>query len=449
VNVHVFLGPTLPAEEARRILDAHYLPPVAMGDIYALTRPGRPKPAVLAIIDGFFEQTPAVWHKEILWALSQGVRVFGSSSMGALRAAELAPFGMEGIGHIAAAYQSGELEDDDEVAVVHGPAEDGYRALSDAMVNLRLGLRRAVEEGLLSAATRDCLLKVAKRLYYPERSWARLVAEGRALGVAKTELDALQTLVKRENPDQKRDDAKELLSTLARLCQREIAPHSPHFDFEPTSAWMELERTQARRDGTSTSRGASATAEQLANHVRLFLPKHKDLARAALLHHLVRMEARRAGLVVKSLGGIAARFRRERQLLSVRATDEWMTTQRMTKHDFAELLETEALTEELLVRRAAEVTDGLAEELTRRGELGAIAQTVEQKWAWLSERGLRNPTLADAGVEERELAAWYEAQGVTLPADVGAFARDLGFDSQRAFMTELLSQYLYAKRSAA
>ena len=45
--------------------------------------------------------------------------------MGALRAAELHAFGMRGVGRIFEAFRDGELEDDDEVAVVHGPAEPG------------------------------------------------------------------------------------------------------------------------------------------------------------------------------------------------------------------------------------------------------------------------------------------------------------------------------------
>ena len=84
----VFTGPTLPADQARAILpDALYLPPVAQGDVY---RAAGHQPQAIALIDGFFEHVPAVWHKEILWAMAQGIHVFGSSSMGALRAAELA-----------------------------------------------------------------------------------------------------------------------------------------------------------------------------------------------------------------------------------------------------------------------------------------------------------------------------------------------------------------------
>src|SRR5882724_8097950 len=108
----VFLGPTLPASEAAAILDAEYLPPVAQGDLY---RCALGDPPAIGVVDGFFEGVPAVWHKEILCALDRGIAVFGSSSMGALRAAELDSFGMTGVGAIYQAFRDGQLEDDDEV----------------------------------------------------------------------------------------------------------------------------------------------------------------------------------------------------------------------------------------------------------------------------------------------------------------------------------------------
>src|SRR6185437_13385815 len=103
------LGPTLPLADARAELDAVYLPPVAQGDVYRVTRL---QPDAIGIVDGYFDRVPAVWHKEILWAMSCGIPVFGSASMGALRAAELAAFGMEGVGAIFEAYRDGVIEAD-------------------------------------------------------------------------------------------------------------------------------------------------------------------------------------------------------------------------------------------------------------------------------------------------------------------------------------------------
>jgi hypothetical protein len=156
--VYVFLGPTLPLREARRHLKAEYLPPVAQGDVLRLLDR---QPAIIAIIDGYFEMVPSVVHKEILLALESGVHVLGASSMGALRAAELDAFGMKGVGQIYRWYASGRLEDDDEVAVVHGPAEHGYREMSDAMVNVRDRCASAVRNGGVSKRVAQRLVDVA------------------------------------------------------------------------------------------------------------------------------------------------------------------------------------------------------------------------------------------------------------------------------------------------
>jgi hypothetical protein len=254
MSIYVFLGPTLAVTDARRILDATYLPPVAMGDVAAvLMQPTTPK--AIAIIDGVFQNVPAVWHKEILFALSQGVRVFGSSSMGALRAAELHAFGMEGVGRVFAAYRDGVLEDDDEVAVIHGPAEFGYLQLSEAMVNIREGLGRAEANGIISAATHATLVQGAKQMFYPERSWPSVLAYGAALGLANAELVALKEFVRSAAPNLKRDDALELLQRLADAGKEGIAPHQPNFTFEPSCFWLQLVESQSSAAATSAVDG--------------------------------------------------------------------------------------------------------------------------------------------------------------------------------------------------
>src|SRR5205823_8696241 len=73
VKLVAFLGPSLPAAEARGTV----LPPARKGDVWrALVRY---RPAAIALIDGVFESEPSVWHHEILDALDAGVRVFGGA----------------------------------------------------------------------------------------------------------------------------------------------------------------------------------------------------------------------------------------------------------------------------------------------------------------------------------------------------------------------------------
>ena len=89
---------------------------------------------------------------------------------------------MVGVGSVYAAYRLGRFEpyrqepfeDDDEVAIVHGPAETGFVNLSEAMVNIRATLARAAEDGVIDEDGRDRLAAALKALHYPDRTLTAL-----------------------------------------------------------------------------------------------------------------------------------------------------------------------------------------------------------------------------------------------------------------------------------
>ena len=246
MKICVFLGPSLPLAAAKRELEATYLPPVAEGDLYRATLT---QPAAIGIIDGYFEVIPAVWHKEILYALKQGIHVFGASSMGALRGAELAAFGMEGVGAIFEAYRDGRLEDDDEVAVQHGPAEVGYPVLSEAMVNIRWTLSDAASAGVISAATQAALESGAKSLLYRDRTYAAILEWARGIGLPEDELSRLDAWLPTGRVDQKREDALAMLRAMRERFKNGHAPKQVTFHFEHTTLWEQATRLAvARRD---------------------------------------------------------------------------------------------------------------------------------------------------------------------------------------------------------
>ncbi|MET8718681.1 TfuA domain-containing protein [Streptomyces misionensis] len=171
--IHVFVGPTLP--RSHPMLSAPGVrpaPPIGHGDLFD---PAIGSSDTVLIIDGVYHQAPALRHKEILAAMGRGVRVIGAASIGALRAAELAPFGMLGVGSIYAAYARGEIEGDDEVAV--GQAPDGqWNALTWPVVNLRHTLNLACAAGLLDTGRAEQLLAALRAVYYPQRTTAAVRA---------------------------------------------------------------------------------------------------------------------------------------------------------------------------------------------------------------------------------------------------------------------------------
>jgi len=245
MNIVVFTGPTLAADEASAVLDADYRPPTRQGDVY---RAALQSPKVIGIIDGYFERVPSVWHKEILWAMSRGIHVFGGASMGALRAAELTAFGMEGVGRIFEAFRDGALEDDDEVAVVHGPPEFGFRAGSDAMVDIRATIARAVGAGVLSAATGAALERLAKEMFYPHRNYHAIASRAVETGLPETEVRAFLDWLPDHRFSQKRADALAMLDAIRQRVENGLEEKRVSYSFENTSMWEQASRLQVPID---------------------------------------------------------------------------------------------------------------------------------------------------------------------------------------------------------
>ncbi|MGP3685725.1 TfuA-like protein [Streptomyces sp. IBSNAI002] len=210
MTVHVFAGPTIDAPGIRRILpDAVCHPPARHGDLLRLGLAAADK---VLIIDGLWHQVAPLRHKEILHALAAGVTVVGAASMGALRAAELAPYGMVGIGQVFDGYASGVLDADDEVAVLHTP--EG-RKVTEALVNLRCAIDRAAANRQVNSSDAAALLDLARSLPYTRRSWQAL---GRAAQQADLEsaFYAVNTWRQANPYDLKHEDAESALALLSR-----------------------------------------------------------------------------------------------------------------------------------------------------------------------------------------------------------------------------------------
>ncbi len=169
--VIAFLGPSLPAPEARALGELELWPPARRGDIWrALTV----LPRAIALVDGVFEASPSVWHHELRAALDAGVRVFGAASMGALRAAELASEGMRGVGRVHAWVRDGQVRDDADVALLHAGAEHGWRGFTVPLVTVRDRAEAAVRARVLRPAEARALMRAASGIHFTDRTWPAL-----------------------------------------------------------------------------------------------------------------------------------------------------------------------------------------------------------------------------------------------------------------------------------
>ncbi|MBI4694512.1 MAG: hypothetical protein HY749_10870 [Gammaproteobacteria bacterium] len=424
----VFLGPSLAHAEAAALLDAEYRPPAAAGDLFTAARRG---PPAIVLVDGYFERVPAVWHKEILYALDRGIAVYGASSMGALRAAELHSFGMIGVGSIFERYRDGVLEDDDEVAVRHVAARFGFRAASEAMVNLRDGLARAAAEGVIGEAEATVLAGLGKALFYPARSWQALTQAGVAAGLDAARLARLLRWAAERRPNTKRDEARAVLERVAADLAGEAPRRAPPFAFERSIFW---ERLVDSLGGQAASEDGTAA---IAAFAKLTAPGGDW--RAALARRLLRLDARRREWQADpaALDAAAAALRSRHGLQSAESFAAWLDANGVDRSTLLRLAEDDLLRTEFTALEARGCDQAFVDELKARGLWAGLTAAAARQDAAARELGDSAPLPERAGYSAAELLAWYGARFRSPGPDLAQHAHELGFQNTTDFLVAL------------
>jgi hypothetical protein len=133
-----------------------------------------------------------------------------------LRASELDSYGMIGVGRIYEWYRDGVIESDDEVAVTFHP--ETLQPLSVPLVNIRATLEYALDRDVIDPSQRDMLLKIARSMYYPDRSYHAMVKKGVEAGVVSVSVqDELIDFFVNNEVDVKQDDALLIIEKIRQL----------------------------------------------------------------------------------------------------------------------------------------------------------------------------------------------------------------------------------------
>jgi hypothetical protein len=439
----VFVGPTLRPQDLPADDEIVALPPVAQGDVYRIAQR---RPQAIGIIDGYFEGVLAVWHKEILCAMAEGIHVFGSASMGALRAAELHAFGMVGIGRIFEAYRAGELEDDDEVAVIHGPPETSYVALSEAMVNIRRTLSEAELAEVIARPSRDTLVRLAKERFYHDRTFEALL-DAADQSLPAGELEALRAWLPHGRIDQKREDALAMLAEMKALLAGEPLPMRVDYTLEWTEVWDDATAAAASPVIGPGRSPAWVADERVLEELRLEPDTYAAVRDRALLRFLARREAarRRHTADTGARRELLDRLRARHGLFSRAALDRWLVTNGIEARQLERLLEDEARLESISALATSSLRDAMLDELRLRNEFVRLAARAHDKQAALQAHGMDHPTAAYGPGAPPRLRAWYFEQrlGRPLPDDIDAAARELGFIDRSELDGALRREWLY------
>lgn len=173
MRCHVFIGPTaFGLDSSLKSTDVEFHEPAQRNDFIKLL-PWLARGDHIALVDGRFGDVPAVGHKEILSTLALGHIVWGVSSIGAIRAAEMHSFGVRPFGEVARAFIDTPDLADDEVALNYVPIPP-YKSVSEPMIHLRKAIECCVEECGLNPDQASRIRNELSSLWFGYRTWGKL-----------------------------------------------------------------------------------------------------------------------------------------------------------------------------------------------------------------------------------------------------------------------------------
>ena len=426
----VFLGPSLRLEEAYKLFpNACYKAPATQADI--ITAVESDQADAIGLIDGVFLQNLSVWHGEICYALSRGVAVYGSSSMGALRAAETDVFGTVGIGRVYEWYANGYLVDDDEVALVHGLAEQEFVPISEPLVNVRASLYAARERASLSAAECDVVISAGRSLYFADRTIGAIIDRARQLGLDSDGAARVEEVLTNAYVDVKADDARALLRRMAFDAKEGVKPKAPDWNFADPYVFQ----TMYDNDRRVRIGNLEVSLREIVSHISVhsldyFSVRSDALNRAVLLFFATLLEL---DLTTDEFDVALNQFCSERDLRTDSDVETWCHTNHLNRAEFQRLIREEALCAKLgrwfMANRGLDRgTRFVLDEMRRRGTYPEWARRAAVEAA-CSEAYRADPeAIASVPKDPDALVTDHAAvTGVRVAGDVRLWAERAGF----------------------
>ncbi|MGI9464711.1 MAG: TfuA-like protein, partial [Aestuariivirgaceae bacterium] len=405
------------------------------GDIY---RSRLSMPQAIGIIDGYFHGVASVWHKEILWAMSKGITVYGSASMGALRAAELHAFGMRGVGDIFEAYRTATIEDDDEVAVAHAPAELAFKPLSEPMVNIRASIDKAKQDKVLSGKTARRLTDVAKSIFYMDRTWDEMFGTAAGSKLPADEIAAFKDWLPAGRVDLKRQDALAMLAVMRDDLAGEVPAAEAAYDFEWTTMW----------DGEVSAWSNSGTqVQQILDELRLDEQLFSEVRARALLRVLALRQGQRENLPVEraALMDKLTDHRAGLGLFRRQNLDQWLIRNDLDTAGYESLIADQHLVDKVVDWLGDAVHQHMLAELKLSGQYDGIADRARRKQAVIASDATAFDAIDDGMANPIDLVVWYfeEVCSQSVPDNLDGFARLVGLNSREELYRILAREQLY------
>ncbi len=160
----VFAGGSISPGDVPPDADMVWAGPAEQGDMLAAVLEGF---STILIVDGYFYSRFPCTTFEVMLALEQGLNVFGSSSIGALRAVELSRYGMEGAGKVFEYLRRREVKPYHVVAQTY---DEDDRPVTTPLVQVTYFIECAVAAGVISTDTGRRCHAVVEAMHFTELS---------------------------------------------------------------------------------------------------------------------------------------------------------------------------------------------------------------------------------------------------------------------------------------
>jgi hypothetical protein len=196
----VFAGPSLPDSDRVGLGPFVWRPPAARGD---LDRLGEASDIRVVLVDGYLVHGHPPSPTEVHRLVERGAEVWGCSSLGALRAAELRFHGVHGSGWVFDRIVDRTITADDELVADLDPRSGHARGVF--LANVRFGLTRLVTSSRVAGDRAAELLATLGAMHFAARTVDTVRAAATVIGMDGV---AIQQLLA---ADVKRDDARALL----------------------------------------------------------------------------------------------------------------------------------------------------------------------------------------------------------------------------------------------
>jgi hypothetical protein len=99
---------------------------------------------------------------------------------------------------------------------------------------------------VVDVASRDVVERVAKALYYPDRTWPRILAGAVEAGASAARIQALQRWLPAGRVDRKRQDALAMLAAMRDVLAGGQAGCPAAFTIAPSAHWDRARRAMKR-----------------------------------------------------------------------------------------------------------------------------------------------------------------------------------------------------------